>query len=951
MNTLLQFKRIICSFIIALVANTIWATDYYVDATSGSDSNSGTSSGNAWKSLSKVNSFTFSPGDNLFFKAGEVWNGQLLLNDSGTNGNPIIVDQYGTGNKPIFNGGGLLTNSAATVLLKNAEYLEVNNLEITNTNGATNYQGDLWGILGELDIAGGMEARHIYVRNCYIHDVNGDVATKTTGGIYMTAFGTDPSRYNDLKIENNEIDNVGGLGIANQSSYASITSSSRYPSLNIQIRGNRISNTGRNNLIIRASDGSVVEYNTLVNTSRHDTGHSVFCFNTDAVVMQYNEAYGNTGVGNKDRGAYDADYNCKNTIIQYNYSHDNLWGFAIMKRRVNENVIIRYNISENDQKAIYFYGFEGRTGLTTANFYNNTHYVKPGIQLTVFGSGGFRRTAIKTNFYNNIFYFEDPGSVWGDYDSNTVNFENNNFYNIQALGTNFITSNPLLVSPNSGEQDIDWDNYPNVLTGYKLQSNSPCIDAGRSVANNGGFDFWGEPLYNGAPDIGASEYRSTTNNNNTNISVLEDAHVRGGSNASTNYGSADIIRVKETGNASFARRGYLKFDVSNLNAISSATLNIYGSAQQQIDLSVYKVNNDNWQESNITWNNAPSLSSNEGTVPVQTTDQWYSIDITSLVQGEISGDGILSLGLRDDNNLVKTIDLYSKENGTGQFKAYISVQEQTVVQNVSLSAEADAFVRGGSNANTNYGNDTGLNVKLGSASFTREAYFKFDVSSLATASNIVSAKLVLEPSSTGSTASSTQIQIKAVSDDSWSESGIIWNNKPAQGTVLDSKAGSASTMEWDITSQVQAEASGDGTISLALSSTVAGSNHFVVFNSKEVTNAALRPSLVVEFESGTQGGFLKQSSAAGRADIEASVIEELAIYPNPANNTVYFRNLSDDIIKIEMTGINGKVVSNNLDITTIKNTGLNVSYLPGGLYVIRFLKKNGQIINKKVIVR
>ena len=95
----------------------------------------------------------------------------------------------------------------------------------------------------------------------------------------MTAFGDEPSRYNDLKIENNVIDNVGGLGIANQSSYASITSNSRYPSLNIIIRGNIISNTGRNNMIIRASDGAIVEHNTLINSSRYDTGHSVFCFN------------------------------------------------------------------------------------------------------------------------------------------------------------------------------------------------------------------------------------------------------------------------------------------------------------------------------------------------------------------------------------------------------------------------------------------------------------------------------------------------------------------------------------------------------------------------------------------------------------------------------------------------------------------------------------------------
>ena len=478
---------------------------YYVDASGGSDSNSGNSPESAWKTLYKVSSFTFSPGDKLFFKSGEVWNGQLKLKGSGNDGSPIILDQYGEGGKPIINGGGATTNSGATLLLKNIQFWEINNLELTNTNGNSNYQGDLWAILGQLDEAGGIEAKHIYIRDCYIHDVNGKVATKTTGGIYMTAFGNDPSRYNDLRIENNIIDNVGGLGIANQSSYASITSNSRYPSLNIFIRGNIVSNTGRNNMIIRASDGAIVEHNTLINSSRYDTGHSVFCFNTIGVKIQFNEAYGNKGPGDMDRGGFDADYNSKNTLIQYNYSHDNQWGFGIMKRAVNENVVIRYNISENDDTAIYFFGFNNRTGMTKALIYNNTHFIKAGIKLSVFGSGGAARTAFNTDFYNNIFYFEEPGSNWGQIGS-MVNFSNNCFYNISPKGENYTTSNPLFVNPNEGISDIEWSQYPNVLTGYQLKQNSPLIGIGKIIDNNGGKDFWGNPLYNDNPDIGAFEY-------------------------------------------------------------------------------------------------------------------------------------------------------------------------------------------------------------------------------------------------------------------------------------------------------------------------------------------------------------------------------------------------------------------------------------------------------------
>lgn len=44
------------------------------------------------------------------------------------------------------------------------------------------------------------------------------------------------------------------------------------------------------------------------------------------------------------------------------------------------------------------------------------------------------------------------------------------------------------------------------LDGYKLGAGSPAINAGASIAGNGGLDFWGEAIV-GMPDIGAYEAR------------------------------------------------------------------------------------------------------------------------------------------------------------------------------------------------------------------------------------------------------------------------------------------------------------------------------------------------------------------------------------------------------------------------------------------------------------
>lgn len=473
---------------------------YYIDATNGNDANNGNSESTSWKTLGKVNENTFNPADKILFKSGEVWNGQLLLKGSGSEGKPIIVDSYGTGNKPIFNGGGVTENDGTTVRLKNGSYWEINNLEITNTDGTTAQQGPIWGLRSIVD--NGTEVKHVYIRNCYIHDVNGNVAGKDTGGIYVTAYGSSPAFYNDLKIENNVVKDVGGLGIATQSPHASMKNAVRHPFKNVRIAGNIVGPTGRNNMIVRVSDDAIVEHNRLIKSSIYDTGHSIFNFNTDNCKIQYNEAYDNVGpIGTKDRGGFDADYNCKNTVIQYNYSHDNNWGFAIMKRAINENVTIRYNISENDRLAVYFYGFESDRGMTRANVYNNVHYIKSSLDVAVFRD----RTPYNTNFYNNIFYFE--GTNAGKWGKNPINctFENNLFFNLTEKGTNAVTGNPLFENPGNGGKDIDWNNYPNVLTGYKIKAGSPAINAGKTVDNNGGKDFWGNTLYNGNPDIGAHE--------------------------------------------------------------------------------------------------------------------------------------------------------------------------------------------------------------------------------------------------------------------------------------------------------------------------------------------------------------------------------------------------------------------------------------------------------------
>ncbi len=87
-----------------LIAAPAFATTYYVSSSTGSDGNSGMSSSSAWQTIGHVNAQTFQPGDSVLFRRGDVWNESLIVPSSGSSGNPITFDAYGTGPAPNLTG-------------------------------------------------------------------------------------------------------------------------------------------------------------------------------------------------------------------------------------------------------------------------------------------------------------------------------------------------------------------------------------------------------------------------------------------------------------------------------------------------------------------------------------------------------------------------------------------------------------------------------------------------------------------------------------------------------------------------------------------------------------------------------------------------------------------------------------------------------------------------------
>ncbi len=94
---------------VVLFVGSVSATNYYVNATTGNDSNNGTSPAFPWKTIAHVNAQTFQPGDNIYFERGDTWHEQLNVPSSGNSTNYITFGAYGVGAKPTIDGADNIT--------------------------------------------------------------------------------------------------------------------------------------------------------------------------------------------------------------------------------------------------------------------------------------------------------------------------------------------------------------------------------------------------------------------------------------------------------------------------------------------------------------------------------------------------------------------------------------------------------------------------------------------------------------------------------------------------------------------------------------------------------------------------------------------------------------------------------------------------------------------------
>jgi hypothetical protein len=514
------------------------AAAYYVSA-SGSDLNPGTLA-LPWKTVSPVNGMAFLPGDQVYFAGGQTFAGRVFLSssDSGSPGNPVILGSYGGGRATLAP-----PASQDGLDVVDGEWIEIQDLIIKGTGASSTGDGI------QLYNSSTASRQHFWMRNCDIHGFGGS-------GLYVTA-GTSTGGYHAVSATASDFHDNAGCGV-NCDGY--FWDQSPRPNGDFYFGGCRFYNNISSGLILVEMSNALVEYCEARNNGPSSGCIGFWCWSADHVTFQYCESHHNTRVaGGSDGGGFDLDGATRDSLLQYNYSHDNQGGgFALYQFAWAElsgptiHNVIRYNVSEGDGNAgnyggISMYGdgnFSGQPApgdwVDYTEIYNNTIYTKaPATAAVEF----IYNNEKKILFYNNIFYNSNVADFIhrdAGFDDGSIVFKNNAYwrpggtfridfdgvvYNSLAAWQGSGAGNqekegatlrgfnvdPLLTAPGSGGTISP---APlSSLGAYSLQGGSPLKDQGVDLSTRltlapvpGSRDFWGSSIPQGpAYDIGACE--------------------------------------------------------------------------------------------------------------------------------------------------------------------------------------------------------------------------------------------------------------------------------------------------------------------------------------------------------------------------------------------------------------------------------------------------------------
>jgi len=522
--------------------NEATGTVYYVSSF-GDDDNPGTSPTRAWRSLKRISRTSFGPGDSILLEGGQTFFGGIQLNrdDAGTPAHPICIGSYGAGRATIDAGDGF------GVLIRNTMGVYIHDLIVRGAGKAIN-RGS--GIAFENDLPGHIKLPAIRVER---------VETSGFGKYGIVVCGKrGKSGYRGARIADAVAHDNALAGICISGTFAAYAEDYAHEDVavvscqahdNTGIPGPFRKNSGSG---IQMSDvnGGVVEscvayQNGRLCNSRQGGPVGIWIWDANRIAIQRNESFRNYAGGSKDGGGFDLDGGVTNSVLQYNYSHDND-GPGLMlcqfysARRFRGNTV-RFNISQDDARknnygGIHIHDDNYAQRVENCEVYNNTVCISPSYQANpsalfvqefAASSVGVRNNILQVDGGVNLLtvfpgqkdvvfqgnsYFSEGGPfkiLWAEtpYPSLAVWRTQTGQERVGAKDVGH-SIDPKLQAPGKAGTLRDAALLPTVVA-YRLRADSPLTDAGLDLADlfgiePGPFDFFGREMPRRGPfSVGA----------------------------------------------------------------------------------------------------------------------------------------------------------------------------------------------------------------------------------------------------------------------------------------------------------------------------------------------------------------------------------------------------------------------------------------------------------------
>ena len=449
---------VLAVFLYSFSAGSAAGTNYYVDSQDGSDSNSGTSENDPWKTLANVSypeyrtpPVTFQPGDRILFKRGCTWTGCVLVKHSGMTGNPIVYSDYGEGAAPVLTNPG--TNYQRTVdVLDGAGYILIENLMLQDTH--------------EAGVFVRAAAHDVTVRNCEM--------TRVGVGVYLVGSNNlvEDCNFHDLTMVLNTKkkagDDYGAVGV------------------NINNSDNEVRYCTFRDCVAKSfdygTDGGAVEIYAWLTDSR---GNNI---NVDNIKIHHNYALRTNGFTEIGGISKTPAFRVTNVKIYHNIWEDTAYDLSMMIHyggsfgvdieniQVDNNTIVQHN----DGVRPIIWGLIGFS--TGANPWPRHFSMRNNIIFSEWIQQIVRNGA-NIGSEHNIIFSTQPATTLG----------------FTAHETDLVWINPLLIKSGS------WGALDKTTNNFRLQAGSPAIDSGADLGYKVDLDDISIPQ-GATPDRGAYEF-------------------------------------------------------------------------------------------------------------------------------------------------------------------------------------------------------------------------------------------------------------------------------------------------------------------------------------------------------------------------------------------------------------------------------------------------------------